>query len=89
MSDDNMTLEQWQAAENIKWEEELASRKCKECGSTKVTTYSVGRPHGAWVEFHKKKTEELGYTTHVFGGCMPGQGQPRSKCADCGKADVL
>eukprot|EP00462_Mataza_sp_D1_P000739 CAMPEP_0175095404 /NCGR_PEP_ID=MMETSP0086_2-20121207/4135_1 /TAXON_ID=136419 /ORGANISM="Unknown Unknown, Strain D1" /LENGTH=48 /DNA_ID= /DNA_START= /DNA_END= /DNA_ORIENTATION= len=48
MSDDNMTLEQWQAAENIKWEEELASRKCKECGSTKVTTYSVGRPHGAW-----------------------------------------
>lgn len=66
----------------------LLARKCRHCGSSRVTTFSRGKPSQTSMDYHHWATITFGWTTHVFGSCVHDQ-EASSKCVDCNKLDVL
>jgi len=78
---------EWSEEEDKKWTDELNERlstdKCPACGSNKLTKHLMGRPYMAFVEFHKAKSEELGWQTLALGGCCAGEGMPDTTCTAC------
>ena len=79
----------WSDEEGVKWELELAKRmastKCENCGSNKVSNVVYGRPYMAYYDWANAKNEELGWKATSFQGCMmpPGSPVPKTLCVAC------
>ena len=74
----------WTKEEDSNWTEELqkqmSQEACKQCGSNKITHTLMGKPYQAYVEWNRKKSQELGWTTLSLSGCTK---SGSDFCSDC------
>lgn len=84
---------EWSDEEGAKWDlalaERMASTKCDNCGSDKVTKVVHGYPYWAFYDWAQAKNEELGWTATSFGGCIRPHGGPVPKilCVACDNSE--
>jgi hypothetical protein len=81
--------EPWSPSQASMWEKELeewrATHKCVRCNSDKIPQQLNGRPNFLHVQWHKMKSQKLGWETlHVVGcGSFLDTMGPELECADC------
>ena len=82
-----MTIKKsWSDEEDRKWSQDfteyLATSKCEDCGSNKITMTIRGKPYRAFVDWHKAKSAELGWKTLSLSGCTRSGKPTCTVCTD-------